>query len=197
MLDTGQVSLRSAARAETLGLVLRSVASFAIWTIAFITILGELGINLGPLIAGAGLAGVAIGFGAQSLVKDFLSGIFILVEDQYGVGDIVDVGEAIGHGRGGVPAHHPPARRRTARCGTCPTGRSCASATRARSGPRALLDLAVAHDTDVATRRARDQASRRRACGEDPVWTGQILEEPEVWGVERIGPDGRRPSASW
>ena len=59
-----------------------------------ITILGELGINLGPLIAGAGIAGVAIGFGAQSLVKDFLAGIFMLVEDQYGVGDIVDVGEA-------------------------------------------------------------------------------------------------------
>ena len=61
--------------------------------IAVITILGELGINLGPLIAGAGIAGIALGFGAQSLVKDFLAGIFILVEDQYGVGDIIDVGE--------------------------------------------------------------------------------------------------------
>ena len=55
-------------------------------------ILGELGINLGPLIAGAGIVGVAVGFGAQSVVKDFLSGMFMLVEDQYGVGDSIDVG---------------------------------------------------------------------------------------------------------
>ena len=59
-------------------------------------VLGEFGINLGPLIAGAGIIGVALGFGSQSLVRDFLSGIFILVEDQYGVGDIVDLGEATG-----------------------------------------------------------------------------------------------------
>src|SRR5262249_46326333 len=96
VLDTGAGSIRASARARTLGLVLRSVASFVIWAIAFITILGELGVDLAPLIAGAGLAGVALGFGAQSLVKDFLAGIFILVEDQYGVGDIVDVGEATG-----------------------------------------------------------------------------------------------------
>ena len=58
--------------------------------------LGEVGINLGPLIAGAGIVGVAVGFGAQSIVKDFLSGMFMLVEDQYGVGDSVDVGLASG-----------------------------------------------------------------------------------------------------
>ena len=95
-LDTGSVSIRAAARAETLGHVLHSVAAFTVWTIAVITILGELGINLGPLIAGAGIAGIALGFGAQSLVKDFLAGIFIIVEDQYGVGDIIDVGELSG-----------------------------------------------------------------------------------------------------
>ena len=93
---TGSVSIRAAARAETLGHVLHSVAAFTVWTIAVITILGELGINLGPLIAGAGIAGIALGFGAQSLVKDFLAGIFIIVEDQYGVGDIIDVGELSG-----------------------------------------------------------------------------------------------------
>lgn len=89
-------SVRTAARAETLGHVLRSVSAFAIWTMAALTVLGEIGINLGPLVAGAGIAGVALGFGAQSLVKDFLAGIFILVEDQYGVGDVIDVGEVSG-----------------------------------------------------------------------------------------------------
>ena len=96
VLDTGAYSARAAARATTLGVVLRSILAFVIWTIAGITVLGELGINLGPLIASAGIAGVAIGFGAQSLVKDFLAGMFILVEDQYGVGDVIDVGELSG-----------------------------------------------------------------------------------------------------
>src|SRR3546814_1040491 len=63
---------------------------------AVITALAEVGINLAPLIAGAGIVGVALGFGAQSLVKDFLSGLFMLAEDQYGVGDVIDVGEATG-----------------------------------------------------------------------------------------------------
>ena len=136
MLDTGAVSLRAAARAETLGAVLRSVAVVRrSGASPLITILGELGINLGPLIAGAGLAGVAIGFGAQSLVKDFLAGIFILLEDQYGVGDIVDVGEATGHDRGGVAAHHAPARRQRHRVARAQRRRSCGSATRASSGP--------------------------------------------------------------
>ena len=89
-------SIRTTARAQTLGHVLRSVSAFAIWTMAALTVLGEVGINLGPLVAGAGIAGVALGFGAQSLVKDFLAGIFILIEDQYGVGDVIDVGEVAG-----------------------------------------------------------------------------------------------------
>jgi small-conductance mechanosensitive channel len=76
--------------------VLRSVAAVTIWTLAGLTALGEVGLNLGPLIAGAGILGIALGVGAQPLVKDFLTGIFMLVEDQYGVGDVIDVGEASG-----------------------------------------------------------------------------------------------------
>ncbi|HZU72864.1 MAG TPA: mechanosensitive ion channel domain-containing protein [Acidimicrobiales bacterium] len=87
---------RSAQRAATIGSLLRSVASFSIWTIAVATLLGEIGISLGPLLAGAGIAGVAVGFGAQTLVKDFLTGLFMLVEDQYGVGDVIDTGLATG-----------------------------------------------------------------------------------------------------
>ncbi|MFZ6005688.1 MAG: mechanosensitive ion channel family protein [Actinomycetota bacterium] len=87
---------RTAARAATLGAVLRSLAGFVVWVLAGITILGEIGINLGPLVASAGIAGLAIGFGAQSLVKDFLAGMFILIEDQFGVGDVIDAGEAKG-----------------------------------------------------------------------------------------------------
>jgi len=74
-------------RTETIGLVLRSIVRVGVAVIAGTTILGQLGVNLGPLIAGAGVVGVALGFGAQSLVKDFLSGMFMLIEDQFGVGD--------------------------------------------------------------------------------------------------------------
>jgi small-conductance mechanosensitive channel len=87
---------RAKQRAGALGAMLRSAATIIIFTIAIIMVLGELNISLGPLIAGAGIVGIALGFGAQSLVRDFLSGIFIVAEDQYGVGDIVDVGEASG-----------------------------------------------------------------------------------------------------
>jgi small-conductance mechanosensitive channel len=87
---------RQAERARTIGTVLTSTLNAFIWVIAFGMVLGEFGFDLGPVIASAGIIGVAIGLGAQSLVKDVLSGIFMLVEDQYGVGDHVKVGEVEG-----------------------------------------------------------------------------------------------------
>jgi moderate conductance mechanosensitive channel len=90
------VSARRAQRARTIGSVLKSIVSFLVWGIAFVMILGDLGFNLTPILASAGVVGVAVGFGAQNLVKDFLTGVFMLLEDQYGVGDVVDVGDATG-----------------------------------------------------------------------------------------------------
>ncbi len=87
---------RAAQRGEIIGSVLHSAAGFAIWTTATIMAIGELGINLGPLVAGAGIAGVALGFGAQSLVRDVLAGLFILFEDQFAMGDDIDVAEVSG-----------------------------------------------------------------------------------------------------
>lgn len=83
-------------RAETLGSVLRSIASFVIFTIVVMMVLSEFGFDIGPLVASAGLVGVALGFGAQNLVKDFLSGLFMFFEDQCGVGDTVIIGETEG-----------------------------------------------------------------------------------------------------
>jgi small conductance mechanosensitive channel len=188
VLNTGAVSLRAAARAETLGVVLRSVASFVIWMIAFTTILGELGISLGPLIAGAGLAGVALGFGAQSLVKDFLAGIFILVEDQYGVGDIVDVGDATGTVEA-VSLRTTRIRDVNGTVWHVPNGQILRVANKSQQWARALLDLAVAHGSDLAL---AERVIKETADGvwRDPAWAGQVLEEPEVWGVEDLGPGG-------
>jgi len=89
-------TLRRKQRAQTLSSVLKSITSFVIFSIIAIMVVGELGYNIGPLIAGAGIIGLALGFGAQSLVKDFLSGIFMFLEDQLGVGDTVVLNEVTG-----------------------------------------------------------------------------------------------------
>lgn len=83
--------VRQKERAKTTGTVLNSTLNAVIWVISLGMILGEFGLNLGPLIASAGIIGIALGLGAQSIVRDVLSGLFMLVEDQYGVGDLIDV----------------------------------------------------------------------------------------------------------
>lgn len=93
---TGLSDERHQARTKTVGSVLRSINTIVVFTVASLMILGIFNVPLGPILASAGIGGVALGFGAQSLVKDFLSGVFMILEDQYGVGDIVDVGEVTG-----------------------------------------------------------------------------------------------------
>jgi small-conductance mechanosensitive channel len=183
----GPQSLRSAARATTLSHLLRSAASAVVWTIAGTMILAELGVNLGPLIAGAGIAGIALGFGAQSLVKDFISGTFMLIEDQYGVGDIIDAGEATGT----VEAVSLRTTRLRDVNGTVwhiPNGNILRIGNMSQQWARALLDVSLA--TDTAVDHAQDVIKRvADSVWNDPEWHGDILEEPEVWGVERLGPD--------
>ena len=193
VLETGAVSVRAAARAQTLGHVLRSISTFVVWTMAALTVLGEIGINLGPLIAGAGIAGVALGFGAQSLVKDFLAGIFIIIEDQYGVGDIIDVGEVSGTPVvGTVESVSLRATRLRSVNGTVwhvPNGAILRVGNMSQQWARALLDMSVAYGSDLELA----QAEIKRVADElwqDPAWAGMVLEEPEVWGVEDLGPDG-------
>lgn len=183
----GPESLRSAARAKTLSQVLRSSSTVLIWVVAWAMILGELGINLGPLIAGAGIAGVAIGFGAQSLVKDFLSGMFMLIEDQYGVGDVVDAGEATGT----VEAVSLRTTRLRDVNGTVwhiPNGNIVRVGNMSQQWARALLDVGVAYGTDIDKARTVIKRVADEMWGE-PAWRGQFLEEPEVWGVEQLGVD--------
>jgi moderate conductance mechanosensitive channel len=192
LTETTMLSARTAARATTLSHVLESVATGMIWSIAIVTILGELGINLGPLIASAGIAGVALGFGAQSLVKDFLSGFFMLVEDQYGVGDIIDVGAA---GATIASGTVEAVTLRTTRIrdvnGTVwhvPNGTIERVANMSQQWARALLDVNVEYGTDVAL---AEQVIGETAgeLWDDARWRELILEAPEVWGVEELAPD--------
>src|SRR3954466_2236201 len=148
LLSGTAASPRSAARTQTIGIVLRSLATATIYSFTALLILGEVGINLGPLIAGAGIAGVAVGFGAQSLVKDFLSGIFMLIEDQYGVGDVVDLGLATGT----VEAVNLRSTRLRSADGTVwhvPNGGIVRVGNKSQDWSRALLDVEVAYDTDL------------------------------------------------
>jgi small conductance mechanosensitive channel len=193
VLETGDLSIRAGARAQTLGAVLHSIAAFTVWSIAAITILGELGVNLGPLIAGAGIAGIALGFGAQSLVKDFLAGIFVIVEDQYGVGDIIDVGDVSGTlVSGTVESVSLRSTRIRSVDGTVwhvPNGTVLRVGNMSQQWARALLDVSVAYGTDLEVAQAEIKRVSD-ALWKDPAWAGMVLEEPEVWGVEELAADG-------
>jgi len=188
LLSTGSMSVRAAARAQTLGLVLRSIATTVIWTIAVIMILGELGVALGPLIAGAGIAGVALGFGAQSLVKDFLSGIFMLIEDQYGVGDLIDTGVATGTVED-ITLRTTQVRDTSGTIWYIPNGTILRVGNMSQDWARAVLDVEVTADTDLARALGAVKAVADELW-EDRDWSPRILEEPDVLGVERIGPTG-------
>lgn len=192
-LDEDTVSVRAAPRAQTLGHVLRSIAAATVWSIATLTVLGELGINLGPLIAAAGIAGVALGFGAQSLVKDFLAGLFIVVEDQYSVGDIIDVGDVGGSlVTGAVESVSLRATRLRSTDGTVwhvPNGTVLRVGNMSQQWARALLDVSVAYGSDLD----RAQAVIKQAADalwQDPAWSSDVLEEPELWGIESLAPEG-------
>ncbi|HVL03668.1 MAG TPA: mechanosensitive ion channel family protein [Acidimicrobiales bacterium] len=188
LLTTGPVNLRSAQRAGTIGAVMSSITTAVVWAIALFTILAEFGVNLGPLIAGAGIVGVALGFGAQSLVKDFLSGMFMLVEDQFGVGDIIDVGDASGTVEG-VSLRTTRLRDVEGTVWHFPNGTIQRVANMSQQWSRALIDFEVAYETDLT--KAKDIIKRvADDLWKDQSWEASILEEPEVWGVEAFGPDG-------
>ena len=189
LLDTGPVTtLRSLQRAETVGALLRSITAFGVWVVAALMVMGELGLALGPLIAGAGIVGIALGFGAQNLVRDFISGIFMLVEDQYGVGDVIDAGPATGTVEA-VSLRTTRLRDVNGVVWHIPNGIIDRVGNKSQQWSRALLDFDVAYGTDVDV--AGDLIKRTIVkAWESDKWCKVILEEPEVWGVERLGADG-------
>ncbi|HEX8101838.1 MAG TPA: mechanosensitive ion channel family protein [Solirubrobacteraceae bacterium] len=186
LLETEEVSLRATQRIEALATVLRSVVSVLVAGIAALLVLGELGIDLAPLLAGAGIVGVALGFGSQSLVRDFLSGIFILVEDQFGVGDVITLDQEVS---GTVEAVSLRTTRLRSVDGTVwhvPNGEIRRVGNKSQLWSRALLDVEVAHGTDV------DHAGALIKAVADEIWKehAEVLEEPELWGVERMDATG-------
>ena len=194
---------RRALRAQTIGQLLKNVGSVLIATIATLMVLAEFGFNLAPLIASAGIIGVALAFGAQTLVADFLSGVFMLLEDQYGVGDVIDMGEATGV----VEDVQLRVTRLRSVDGTVwyiRNGEVVRVGNMSQNWSRAVIDVGVGYSSDVAM--VRDVlADVAETLAEDEEWAEKLLETPEIWGVENLGPDSvvvrvvlkTRPGQQW
>jgi moderate conductance mechanosensitive channel len=174
-------------RASALGSVLGNAASVTIFTIAAFIILGDMGLNLAPILASAGVLGIAIGFGAQNLVQDFLAGIFILLEDQYGVGDVIDI-ETISGTVEAVSLRITRVRDVNGVIWHIRNGTISKSGNESHGWARAVVDFPVPYELDISEVR---QMMERTAVAmwQDPAWQDVILERPEVWGVQEVTSD--------
>ncbi|MGH3866115.1 MAG: mechanosensitive ion channel family protein [Pseudonocardiaceae bacterium] len=180
---------RRSQRTRTIGSVLRSGTTFVVYGVACTLVLGELGINLGPIIASAGILGIALGFGAQNLVKDFLSGMFMMVEDQYGVGDVIDLGAASGTVEG-VGLRVTTLRDIKGTVWYVRNGEVLRVGNSSQGYSVAVVDVPIGHDADipVSTELAGRTATELTTDGSELA--ADVLEPPEVLGVESISSDG-------
>jgi len=171
-------------RARALGSILRSAISVAIFGTAALTILGDLGIDLAPLLASTAVLGVALGFGAQNLVRDYLGGILILVEDHYGVGDVINTGDATGT----VEAMTLLTTRVRDVNGVVwhiHNGSFDRVGNESQGWSRAVIDYPVPYSTDLGEIRSL-MAQAVLSLWQEPQWRSLLLEEPEVWGAQEL-----------
>lgn len=187
-----RATARGEDRIKTLAGVFASVFRVIIWVIAVLTILGQLKINLAPFVATATVIGAALGFGAQTLVKDFLSGVLILAEDQYGVGDSIVVGAGSNATSGTVEGVNLRTTRLRGVDGVVwyvPNGDIRTVGNNTESDSQAIVDVVVPHGTDLeAAGRVAEQAARELA--NEPAWRGVFVGEPAFAGVQATDHEG-------
>ena len=181
---TGLAHERHRQRVETMGSLLRSIVTFVVAVLTVLTLMDMVGIPLGPLLASAGVGGVALGFGAQSLVKDFLAGIFMILEDQYGVGDVIDTGEAIGTVEE-VTLRVTRLRDADGVTWYVRNGEVIRIGNKSQGFSTALVDMPVSY-AENAERVIAIIREVAVAMGADPEWEDRLTEEPKVLGVETI-----------
>ena len=189
LLSAGDDSLRNTARVGTLTAVFRSLATALVWFVAMVAIFDVLGVSLGPILATAGILGVALGFGTQQMVRDFIAGFFIVTEDQLGVGDTVDLG---GGAKGVVERVSLRATHLRDVEGTVwhvPNGQITRVANRSQEWARALIDVVVPYSVDIA-RVSEVMKSTADALAADPEFVTAITDSPEVWGIQEFSPAG-------
>ncbi|WP_240506828.1 mechanosensitive ion channel family protein [Thermoactinospora rubra] len=172
-------------RAETMGSVLKHVASIVVLGTAILTVLDRLTIPIAPLLTSVGIVGVALGFGAQELVKDFIAGMFMLLEDQYGVGDVVDVGTAVGTVEA-VTLRITRLRDADGRVWYVRNGTITRVGNESQGWSRAYLDVPVAYTADIAA--VRDLLNKvADELWEDPDFRESVIvDRPDVFGVEQL-----------
>ncbi|RJS45106.1 mechanosensitive ion channel family protein [Nocardioides cavernaquae] len=179
--------VRRRVRARTMGSLLKSIVTTVIVFVVLVMVIAELDYPIAPLLASAGVVGLAIGFGAQSLVKDYISGVFMIFEDQYGVGDVVDLGEATGT----IEAVGLRVTRLRDVNGTVwyvRNGEILRVGNMSQNWARTVLDIGVSYRADLdKVRRVLQEVAHE--LWEDPAFAGLIIEEPEVWGVEALAAD--------
>lgn len=180
-------STRRVQRAATMGTLLKSIVTGIVLAVVLTMMLSEIGVNIAPIIASAGIIGIALGFGAQSLVSDFLSGIFMIFEDQYGVGDEVDLGEAVGTVEA-VSLRVTRVRDVNGTVWYVRNGEILRVGNMSQNWARTVLDISVAYGEDIA-RVQRVLADVAHDLWEDDDFRGVIIEEPSVWGVQDITAD--------
>ncbi len=182
--DSPIARARRAQRAKTVGSVLRSVSTIVITAIVALTVLSELGINMAPIIASAGVVGVALGFGAQALVKDYLSGIFMVAEDQYGIGDYVDLGDASGEVEN-VGLRVTQLRDLDGTLWHVRNGEVLRVGNFSQGWARSVLDIPVPYNSDISE--VSDLLLQTaKAMRKERQWRRLILDEPEVWGIQAL-----------
>ena len=181
-------SARREQRARTMASVLKSLATATIGVIVALMVLDVLGIPTGPLLASAGIVGIAVGFGAQALVRDVISGIFMLIEDQYGVGDVVDLGDASGVVEG-VGLRVTRVRDVDGTVWYIRNGQVLRVGNKSQGWARAVLDVGIAYGEDIA-RVEELLLDVGRGLRADATFGRLVLEEPEMWGVESVTADG-------
>ena len=174
-------------RAEAIGQLLRSAASLMIWSTALLLILTRLGVDVAPLLASAGVVGVALGFGAQTMVKDYLAGIFLIIEDQYGVGDVVDLGGAVGTVEE-VTLRTTRLRDMSGVVWYVRNGEINRVANRSQGWTMASIELPVAYDEDLDRIRTIIE-NIADDMDTDPVYDDVLLGRPEFAGVESVSGD--------
>jgi small conductance mechanosensitive channel len=175
---------RTEQRAAAIGTLLTSSVSLIVWTVAVLMALEALGVNVAPLLASAGVVGVALGFGAQTMVKDYLSGIFLIIEDQFGVGDVVDLGPVIGTVEE-VALRYTRLRDLSGVVWYVRNGEILRVANRSQGWTLASVDIPVAYDENLD--RVRDLIeSVAIDMDEDPTYDDMLLGKPTFAGVESM-----------
>ncbi|MDQ4025948.1 MAG: mechanosensitive ion channel family protein, partial [Actinomycetota bacterium] len=171
---------------RTLTKVLTSAGVVTIWVLTILTVLGTIPhIDVGPLIAGLGIGGVAIGFGAQSLVRDIVTGFFILLEDQYGIGDIVEVNKSFSGTVEQLTLRLTGLRDIDGTLHYISNGNITQVSNRSKDWSGVLVDVKVAYDSDLA--RVRDVLEGlARQLKKDERIADDLLELPAVLGVEAV-----------